>query len=312
MRKFNNILFVTRGFTDDREALTQALTLAHTHQGSLKALIVCPQLPEEMTPYENAYKKALIEPLKKTIQSCCKRIGISENAIPITIDVESGPTPAIKIVRHVLKNNYDLLIKEADGVEDDSGFKALDMDLLRLCPCPVFLSRPFTKSQNAMKIAVAIDPEDHGPEAYDLSLKLLQWARFFAHTHSSDLHVISCWDYEFEEYLRNNVWIKMEEHQLVEEVIKAKETLLTRLQELLQKAEIRENIKISHIRGNPSQIIPQYVIDEDISLLVMGTIARTGISGFIIGNTAENILQKISCPLLALKPDGFVSSVKAY
>jgi nucleotide-binding universal stress UspA family protein len=44
----------------------------------------------------------------------------------------------------------------------------------------------------------------------------------------------------------------------------------------------------------------------------MGTVARTGISGFIIGNTAENILQKIDCSLLALKPQGFVSPVKAY
>lgn len=44
----------------------------------------------------------------------------------------------------------------------------------------------------------------------------------------------------------------------------------------------------------------------------MGTVARTGIPGFIIGNTAENILQKIDCSLLALKPLGFVSPVKAY
>jgi len=44
----------------------------------------------------------------------------------------------------------------------------------------------------------------------------------------------------------------------------------------------------------------------------MGTVARTGISGFIIGNTAENILEEISCSLIALKPEGFVSPVKAY
>lgn len=36
-------------------------------------------------------------------------------------------------------------------------------------------------------------------------------------------------------------------------------------------------------------------------------LARTGISGFFPGNTAENILQKIGCSLLALKPQGFVS-----
>jgi len=51
---------------------------------------------------------------------------------------------------------------------------------------------------------------------------------------------------------------------------------------------------------------------QPIDVLVMGTLGRTGISGFIIGNTAENVVQKLECSLLALKPGGFVSPVKAY
>jgi len=39
----------------------------------------------------------------------------------------------------------------------------------------------------------------------------------------------------------------------------------------------------------------------------MGTVARTGIKGLIIGNTAEVILNGIQCSVLAVKPDGFVS-----
>lgn len=49
-----------------------------------------------------------------------------------------------------------------------------------------------------------------------------------------------------------------------------------------------------------------------MDILVMGTVARTGIPGFIIGNTAENVFQKLSCSLMALKPQGFVSPMKAY
>ena len=44
-------------------------------------------------------------------------------------------------------------------------------------------------------------------------------------------------------------------------------------------------------------------------LLVMGTIARTGIAGFIVGNTAERLLPRIPCSVLAIKPEGFVSPV---
>ena len=45
-------------------------------------------------------------------------------------------------------------------------------------------------------------------------------------------------------------------------------------------------------------------------LVVMGTVARTGISGLLIGNTAEAILEQVQCSVLAVKPHGFVSPVR--
>lgn len=81
---------------------------------------------------------------------------------------------------------------------------------------------------------------------------------------------------------------------------------------MIQESKIAGKNKVHHVRGTPDRIIPQYVADENIDVLVMGTVARTGIPGFIIGNTAENIVQKLGCSLLALKPNGFVSPVRAY
>jgi nucleotide-binding universal stress UspA family protein len=45
-------------------------------------------------------------------------------------------------------------------------------------------------------------------------------------------------------------------------------------------------------------------------LVVMGTVARTGIPGVIIGNTAEAILDQLSCSVLTIKPPGFITPVK--
>ena len=41
----------------------------------------------------------------------------------------------------------------------------------------------------------------------------------------------------------------------------------------------------------------------------MGTVCRTGIAGFFIGNTAEKTLQQVDCSVLMVKPEGFVSPV---
>ena len=43
--------------------------------------------------------------------------------------------------------------------------------------------------------------------------------------------------------------------------------------------------------------------------IVMGTVCRTGIPGFFIGNTAEYVLSRVHCSVLTMKPAGFVSPV---
>jgi nucleotide-binding universal stress UspA family protein len=47
-----------------------------------------------------------------------------------------------------------------------------------------------------------------------------------------------------------------------------------------------------------------------VDLVVMGTVARTGIAGLFIGNTAETILEQLQCSVLAVNPLGFVSPLK--
>lgn len=41
----------------------------------------------------------------------------------------------------------------------------------------------------------------------------------------------------------------------------------------------------------------------------MGTVARSGLAGFVMGNTAERVLQRLRGSVLAIKPPGFVSPV---
>ena len=42
----------------------------------------------------------------------------------------------------------------------------------------------------------------------------------------------------------------------------------------------------------------------------MGTVARRGIAGWMMGNTAELILDQVQCSVLAVKPLDFVSPIK--
>ena len=90
-----------------------------------------------------------------------------------------------------------------------------------------------------------------------------------------------------------------------------RKTHLAELEKLILEADIKSRYHIHHMKGRPEDVIPEFTLQRDTNLLVMGTVARTGIPGFLIGNTAENILEKTACSLLALKPEGYVSPVRA-
>ncbi len=63
-------------------------------------------------------------------------------------------------------------------------------------------------------------------------------------------------------------------------------------------------------RGSPARIIRSVADEIEADLMVMGTVCRAGAAGFLIGNTAETVLGDITCSILALKPDGFVSPIE--
>ena len=67
----------------------------------------------------------------------------------------------------------------------------------------------------------------------------------------------------------------------------------------------REHVNVVLERGDPGEAIPRYIREQGCDLLVMGTVARSGIPALFIGNTAEDVMQSLRCSMLAIKPDDF-------
>lgn len=312
MQEFRNILFVSNGVQDETKALVQALQLMDNHGAKFSILIVCPSFPDTLKEYRASYEESLIDKINKSVEAAKSSLEPKKRKISIHIEVNCGSAPDIRIIRHVLQHSHDLLIKSVDADNGSRGFKALDMGLLRKCPCALFLYRPFHHASDAIQIAVAIDPNDEERAGQELALRLLNISLLLRDNYSCSLKVISCWSFALEDYLRDNVWVNISKKELDKLIAEEKQTHKASLEALVKRSNLKDMNPIELLKGRPEILIPTTITKEKIDILVMGTVARTGISGFIIGNTAENILQKIDCSLLALKPEGFVSPVKAY
>ncbi|MDK9762493.1 universal stress protein [Vibrio sp. D420a] len=311
MRRFENILFATQGLPGHSDALGQAIKIAANNRVPVSGLIACPDFPTDLIQYQQSYEQSLHDSLQQSVKALREQLEISEEQVPFPLRVHSSEQPAVCIIQEALTHHNDLIIKEAEPLSEGAdGFKAIDMTLLRKCPCPVWLHRPISKPRDKRRIAVAVDPITTSPEQQALSRRLLELSRSIADTCDSRLHIISCWEHYLENYLDGNVWIQVEETQLASEVSLAKAKHIQALQRLIEESGISGETVIHHLHGKPDDKIPECVDEIEIDVLVMGTLARTGISGFVIGNTAENVLQSINCSLVALKPEGFVSPIK--
>lgn len=312
MHHFQNLLYVSHGTTDETEGLKQALSIARNNSASLKVLVISPKITKELADYKIKFEQSLLDQIQDSINSTKSVLKIQNDELDVSVELISDKAPATKIIQCAMQNKHDLVIKEAESQEGKDGFKSIDMALLRKCPCPVWLSRPIKESRDKIQVAVAIDPKDNEPPALALSKEMLVLSGSIADHCSGELQIISCWDYPNEGLIRGNVFLGISDEKLDQSIQSEEQAHRAALESLIKSTTLSGKYQMNHIRGTADKEIPAFVKNHKIDILIMGTVARTGLEGFFIGNTAENIIQKLNCSVLALKPHGFISPVKAY
>ncbi|MBI4268169.1 MAG: universal stress protein [Chloroflexi bacterium] len=80
----------------------------------------------------------------------------------------------------------------------------------------------------------------------------------------------------------------------------AKEYLATVENRLKEK---RLNIRSEVIIGKASDIIVDYANKNPHSIIVMTTHGRSGLSRWVYGSVAQNVIRAVCCPVLVIKPD---------
>jgi nucleotide-binding universal stress UspA family protein len=222
--------------------------------------------------------------------------------------------PFLETVHAVIADGHDLVVKaaeELDGVARHL-LASTDQHLLRKCPATVWMHRP-RGSERPRRIlaAVDVDPDPLGEPDTEAALnrRILAQAAALADWAHAPLDVLSCWEAPEESLVR--AWGHGAGAENYPESVESRQW--TQLDGLLTAAGLRDGWpRLSrHVeRGNPRQKIPEMVGRLGADLLVLGTVARTGVPGLIIGNTAEDVLNSVDVGVVAVKPPGYVSPIQ--
>lgn len=319
MKRFQNILFV-KSDCNDTAAFAQAADLAAQNNAGLTLVKTIAEIRE--TIY--GVPEEMLETLEQEILTTCKEAlehlaKPHHQSVQIQFEILEG-IPFISIIQKVLQNGFDLVIKSAEGGYGPITrlFGSADMHLLRKCPCPVWLIKP-DQPETVNRIVAAVDFDDFNEvdKNKDLNRQILEMSLTLAHRDGAELHIVHAWSAVGENAL-GGVRSGLMKEEVLEYVAGVEASQQRHLSELLEQAKgwVGQDIfdavkpKKHALKGLAHEVVTELTRTLSADLLVMGTVGRTGIPGFIIGNTAETIFGGIDCSVLAIKPAGFVSPVK--
>jgi len=314
MKRFKNILLIHDPAVPDEGALRRASSLAKRNQARLTLFSVLKDIPPSAYLVEpdrsvSQLQAALSQERSEMLDQQAR--DIAADGVEVATRVVTG-TPFLEIIRQVLREQHDLVVLTAEGKGGikERVFGSTSMHLMRKCPCPVWVIKP-KRAKPYRRIMAAVDVADRfpdEPERRSLNSVIMQLASDLARMDDSELHLVQAWSLYAEGYLEarggmSDKQIRKMRQELKEQYEAGISTLLSDIE--LRGIEFHKHLVRS---GAPEAIIKQ-VRKQEIDLLVMGTVCRTGLSGFFIGNTAEKVLGNVDCSVLTLKPEGFVSPV---
>jgi len=312
MKRFKNILVYADGRGESTAALQRAVELAMLNQGRLSVVGVLEELPRDLRslaaamPLEELQRMAA-EGIRERLEELVAPF--RDRGAQMEVQVLSG-RPFMEIIREVQRSQHDLVMvtEEGTGRFGQMVFGSLNLHLLRKCPCPVWVLKP-SQQPGFARILAAVDPDASDVVRDGVSRNVMELAVSLALLEKGELHVVNAW--EFDESKMSHGWRALvPEVQLRDWGEKTRAAHEQRFQDLLSHFDLdKVRHEVHLVKGQPGSVIPQLAAENQIDLIIMGTVARTGIAGYFMGNTAETVLQGVDCSVLTVKPDGFVSPV---
>lgn len=281
MQAIRSILVVMEPEHPDGLALKRAKLIAGVTQSRLH-LLICSKQGDH-----TAFLNDLSNGLAQEGYSVSAQQSWHENPHQTIIAVQQAEGCGLVIKQHFPDNPLKKAILTPD-----------DWKLLRYCPGPVLMVKTDTPWTGGTILA-AVDVGNSDSEHRTLHSGIIGHGYDIAGLARGDLHVISAHPTPM--------------LSAADPTFQLKETIEARYREQCRSFQAEYDIsdeRLHIVEGPADVLIPQVAHQLDAVVTVIGTVARTGLSGALIGNTAEVILDALESDVLVLKPDEVIAHLE--
>ena len=307
MSIYNNILVVANINSDDQPALARAMQLAakSRSRSRITFFLSIYDFSYDMTSMlsmdeRDAMRRGVIHQREQWMRSVAEPY-INED-IDFDVRVVWHNRPYEAIIAEVYAGSHDIVIKgtRKHDVLESVIFTPTDWHLLRKCPAPVLLVKNADWPADASIIA-SVHVGSENDTHLGLNDLMVEQLTCLTERLGAKPYLINAYP-----VTPANITIELPEFDPTTYTDAVRGHHLTAMKALRQKHgydDEQTNVE----QGLPEDIIPQAAKELNAAMVIIGTTGRTGLSAVFIGNTAEHVIDKINCDVLALKPEGYIS-----
>lgn len=210
-------------------------------------------------------------------------------------------TAGAALIAAVESEAADLVVRSrARDLSQGTGpYGPVDRILIRECPVPVLLAGAGGMPSQA-RVLGAVAPEQGRPQVAALNRRIIDHTLLMSAVTQGTPTVLQAWTPFAEWRLRSHgagdaLACYLDQHR---------SGTVAAVAEAVHAAGVSsESVQIAVPHGVVGEALPAYVVRHGVDLLVVGVPRRRGLSRLIRGHTADRVLSRLLCSVLAVPPD---------
>lgn len=308
MNPIRNILVIVDPTAERHPAVVKGALLAQKFGARLELYGCETKASKEMRLAAHAGKntdrpflinlKAILEELAAPLRA---------GGLDVTTETECGDPLHVALMDRATRTSAELVIKDTHhhSLAKRTFLTNTDWHLIRTCPVPLLLTK-----QNAWaavpKVFAAVDPGHANDKPAVLDNQILDYASTVAQRLGGELHVLHAYIPMATVVAATASNPPMTLSFSAEELALEERRKHKQVQELV--TEYRVDPARIHVElGGPAEVLPRIAAARHADILTMGAISRSGLRRAFIGSTAEDVLERLPCDALIVKPLDFAA-----
>ncbi|MBS0614844.1 MAG: universal stress protein [Proteobacteria bacterium] len=293
--------------TRDHPAIAKAARLAAGFRARIDLVVIDPTAAASASNFYDAETCRLAQerrslPRRERLETLAEPLRAA--GLTVHTDVLFDTPLSAAMIRRIRTSRPSLVVKDTHphSLIHRAWLSHLDWYLIRECPAPLLLTRARAWHERALRIAAAVDPGHADDKPWTLDHEILGTVEYLATGVASDLSVVNAFC-SLEQYA---VLGGAGDPQFAVVCAAPVEAARRQQHEALRRLMVGHQIapeSVHLVEGSPVEALPAFAVQHHIDVLVMGVIARGSLFEHVVGSTAERVLDRLECDVLALKPE---------